>query len=336
MLRCQNVQVAECIYCRAFTEAVAFARPEHVIPRAFGHFEANLTIFCVCQECNQWFGDHLEVSFNRNSGEALMRLMSGVKPHSEAAEVRGHRIEITAGEGSMRFPGAKSYFTQSADGTKLVAAFVPQVGFAPTETNEPILFTEPELTREIVKQYASYECLIIGETEEDYERLSAKLQELGSRAESVLWWHPNPSLQLVLEPLNVNYRLDDGVFRTIGKIAFNYLAFEAGAAFCLHSDLDPFRRFVRYGEGDWRSFIALSQEPLLFGEHRFGVRQTRGHLLAVTWPVGNDSPTASVKLFNDIHYHIRFARRLHALWRDLRSGHHFDINTLTIQPITIV
>jgi hypothetical protein len=328
--------MAECIYCRTITDAEAFGRPEHVIPKAFGHFQANLTIFCVCEGCNQWFGDHLEVSFSRNSGEALMRLMSGLKPHSEASDVGGHRIELTAGAGSTRFVGAKSYFTQSADGTKLVAAFVPQVGFAPTESDEPILFAESALTREIVEQYASYECLIIGETEDDYERLSATLRELGCRADSVLWWHTNPSLPLVLEPLNVNYRLDDVVFRTIGKIAFNYLAVATDATFCLQSDLDPFRRFVRYGEGDWRSFIAISQEPLLFDERRSGVRQTRGHLLAVTWPVGNESPTASVHLLNDIHYHVRFAHRVHALWRDLRLGHHFDVKTLKIHPITIV
>jgi hypothetical protein len=71
---CDNSSVAECIYCRATTAVARFTRPEHVIPKAFGRFEHNLTIFCV----------NLEVSFNRNSGEALMRLLSGVKPPAEA------------------------------------------------------------------------------------------------------------------------------------------------------------------------------------------------------------------------------------------------------------
>lgn len=327
--------MAECIYCRTIVDAVAFDRPEHVMPRAFGHFEANLTIFCVCEACNQWFGNNLEVSFTRNSGEAILRLLFGVKPQSEATEIGGHRIDITAADGSTRFAGAKSFFKESADGKRLVAAFTPHVGFARSEGDDPILFLESDLTAEIVERYEAHECFVIGETEEDYQRMTAKLRGLGCKAESVLWWHPDPELPLVLEPVNVDFRLDEIVFRTIGKIAFNYLAFVAGAPFCLHADLDPFRRFARYGEGDWRTFIAVSQAPLLFDERATGIRQTRGHMLAVHWPSDTESPEASVKLFNDIHYHVRFAERLRIVWRELRFGHHFNITTRKIQQVTI-
>jgi hypothetical protein len=305
------------------------------MPRAYGRFEGNFTIFCVCEVCNQWFGNNLEVSFNRNSGEALMRLLSGVKPAKEAAEIGGGRIHVAAGEGA-RFAGGTSYFKAHSDGTTLVAAFVPQVGFAPSEQDQPFLFTESELTREIVAQHASYECFVLGETEEDYQRLAAKLSKLGCQAASLLWCRSDLSLPLVLEPVNVDYRLDDGVFRTVGKIAFNYLAHVVDGDFCLSRDFDPFRRFVRYGEGDWRTFVTLSQEPLLSEERRTGRRQTRGHLLVTEWRMGVEAPTASVKLFNDIHYQVRFAPKVSSGWRDIASGHHFNIKTRKIEPITIV
>lgn len=312
-----------------------FARPEHVIPRAFGRFEHNLTIFSVCEACNQWFGNNLEVSFNRNSGEGLMRLLSGVKPAHEAGQIGGDRLSIAAGDG-VRFAGAKSYFKPHTDGTTVVASFVPHVGFAPSERDQPVLFTEAELTAEIVAKYLSYECFVIGETEDDYQRLTAKLEALGCRALSVLWWHPDTALPLVLEPVSVDYRLDDEVFRTVGKIAFNYLAHVAGAEFCLHRDFDQFRRFVRYGEGDWQHFMGFSQEPLLLNERRTGRRETRGHLLVAEWRAGAKAPVASVKLFNDIHYRIRFAANPKTVWRDIRSGHHFNLKTLKIELITIV
>ena len=327
--------MAECIYCRTPTSAPRFARPEHVLPRAFGKFQANLTIFSVCEDCNQWFGDNLEVSFTRNSGEAVMRLLFGVKPASEASEIRGDRIDIAAGDGA-KFSGGKTYFAQHVDGTTLVASFEPQVGFAPHSDAEPVLFREADLTSEIVSRYEGQECFVIGQTEEDYERILARLNELGCRAETVLWWHPDTSLPLVREAVRVDYRLDDGVFRTVGKIAFNYLAHAAGPDFCLSTDFDQFRRYVRYGEGDWRFFISISHDALLFDERRTGARQTRGHILTVEWADDADAPLASVKLFNDIHYRVRFAPRVRSIWRDIRSGHHFNIKTLKIEPIKIV
>jgi hypothetical protein len=326
--------MVECIYCRARTSASKFTRPEHVVPKAFGKFQKNLTVFCVCEECNQWFGNNIEVSFNRNSGEAVMRLLFGVKPSHEATDVLGDRIDITAGDGS-RFRGGKSYFTQHADGSTLVVAFEPQVGFAPSQDAEPILFREADLTPEAVARYKSQECFIIGQTEDDYQRLLQKLNELGLSAETVLWCHPDGSLLLVREAVRVDYRLDGEVFRVVAKIAFNYLTYVAGADFCLNSDFDPFRKFVRYGEGDWRSFIAVSQAPLLLDERRTGVRLTRGHLLVVEWRDCSYAPTASVKLFNDIHYHVRFAPRMGVIWRAIRSGHHFNIKTFKIDPIQI-
>ncbi|MEO8382711.1 MAG: HNH endonuclease [Acidobacteriota bacterium] len=327
--------MAECIYCRFTTDARRFATPEHVIPKAYGRFQGNFTIFCVCESCNQWFGDNLEVSFNRNSGEALMRLLSGVKSPHEAAEIGGDRLHVVAGDGA-KFAGAKSYFKPHTDGTKVVASFVPHVGFAPSEHDEPVLFAESELTREVVAKYSSCECFVIGETEEDFQRLASKLTDLGCQSESVLWCPPNTSLPLVLEPVRVDYRLDDEVFRTVGKIAFNYLAHAVGAEFCLSRDFDAFRRFVRYGEGDWRRFMTLSQEPLLFDERRTGTRQTRGHLLVVEWRRGAAAPTASVKLFNGIHYRVRFAEECSMIWRGIRSGHHFNIRTLKIERIKIL
>jgi hypothetical protein len=52
----------KCIYCKVEKDAKYFTKVEHVIPQSFGHFENNLTLRnVVCDDCNQYFGDNLEL-----------------------------------------------------------------------------------------------------------------------------------------------------------------------------------------------------------------------------------------------------------------------------------
>ena len=53
-----------CIYCRA--TGVVFDR-DHVIPEAFGMFENNFVLTCVCKSCNKFFGDELELVLGRTA-----------------------------------------------------------------------------------------------------------------------------------------------------------------------------------------------------------------------------------------------------------------------------
>ncbi|MCH9012826.1 MAG: hypothetical protein IIA68_07190 [Proteobacteria bacterium] len=69
-----NMLTHKCIYCLRDLDASDF-RTEHVIPQAFGTFENNLTLNeSVCGECNQYFGDNLELIFARDSFEAYDRV----------------------------------------------------------------------------------------------------------------------------------------------------------------------------------------------------------------------------------------------------------------------
>lgn len=326
--------MATCIYCRSTTQEPQFSRPEHVVPKAFGRFKNNLTIFCVCEECNQWFGDSLEVSFGRNSGEAILRLLFGVKPPSEAEEVGGHRIE-TLLDDDNELKGAKVYLSASDDG-RLVAKSPPQVGFRVPGTNQTKWLLEEELTREAVAPYEGCPNWTLGSDESDYERVERKLQDLGLSRTETMWVRPDESNVLTQTLLRVNYQLDPEVFRVVAKIGFNYLARQNGADFVLLEDFDSFRRFVRYGEGAQEQFIKASFEPLLLDERRYGGKQTRGHLITVDWHPRHEAPVGSVKLFNDIHYRLVFAERMHCVWREVRSGHHFDIEDLTIDKLTTV
>jgi len=59
---------------------------EHVISDAFGTFEPDTPVLhnTVCRNCNQYFGDHLEVRYARGAIEGLLRYYKGLKRHLAA------------------------------------------------------------------------------------------------------------------------------------------------------------------------------------------------------------------------------------------------------------
>src|SRR4051812_32898742 len=51
-----------CIYCGSTQPPT---KREHVMSRALGMFEQNWTLDCVCDDCNKYFGDNLELPLGR-------------------------------------------------------------------------------------------------------------------------------------------------------------------------------------------------------------------------------------------------------------------------------
>jgi hypothetical protein len=72
----------KCIYCLKDKSESAFKKREHVIPQCFGKFpENNLVLHkVVCDECNQYFGDNIELYMGRDSFEGFVRIEHGIKP----------------------------------------------------------------------------------------------------------------------------------------------------------------------------------------------------------------------------------------------------------------
>jgi protein-arginine kinase activator protein McsA len=69
-----------CIYCLENKNESSFQHTEHVIPRAFGTFEQNLTLNrIVCDDCNQYFGDNIELYLGRDSLEGISRYHYGIR-----------------------------------------------------------------------------------------------------------------------------------------------------------------------------------------------------------------------------------------------------------------
>ena len=130
-------------------------------------------------------------------------------------------------------------------------------------------------------------------------------------------------------------RMDSIVQRCAAKISFNYLAWRVGPEFLLTQDFDQVRTFIRYGTLPAGPIVQISAEAVLADDSPT-VRQTNGHLLTVDWPSASRKIIGQVSLFNEIKYSIVLAENCSAVWRDVRSGHHFDITQQCVNPLVAI
>lgn len=85
----------QCVYCRKTGGKNLFTR-EHVIPEAFGKFTNNFTLLSeVSAECNQYFGDKLEIVLARGSYEAIARIEQEASPPESIENLIRARINIS-------------------------------------------------------------------------------------------------------------------------------------------------------------------------------------------------------------------------------------------------
>ena len=80
-----------CIYCGV--TGSNFSR-EHVLSEALGHFKGAQTLRCVCSDCNAYFANSLELGVYRDSNEAVLRLVHGIKSPVGALQLGTDRTTL--------------------------------------------------------------------------------------------------------------------------------------------------------------------------------------------------------------------------------------------------
>lgn len=317
-----------CIYCPRKSET-QFPR-EHVLPKSFGKFKCALTIRCVCGACNNYFSTHLELFLGRDSHESYRRLEHRMKPRSEAAELRGSRVVIKVAEGS--WAGARVVLDYDNEQQKLVIIPLPQVAFKkPGE--DWVWFEEAQLTgADVIAKFKSkdMEIKIFGSPEEQ-KRLSEKLASFGINfGEDLPLESPTGSDDVI--SLQFRSDVDRTICRAIAKIAFNYLAYVKRAEFALRPDFDSIRSFVRFDVLKGALPVNLSTKPILFDDTP-GWKRTHGHLISLEWDRTGNVLICKVSLFNTLTYEVYLCQKFAGVWHDIASGHHFEIQSLTVSPL---
>ena len=319
-----------CIYCKRARDASAF-NTEHVIPQAFGLFENNLTLHCVCKECNREFGKTIDLALGRDSIEALLRFFYGVKPASEARELRQQRLTITLSD-DPEWTGCRLEVAE--ENGEVFMTLVPQVRFALRGggwvfITEDVLADETKPLPEVIDR--NWDVRLISNSPDTDERLIGILAKRGIPFEKGSVSGPPPSMR-GLAPLQLRMEFGPVFLRSVAKIAFNYAAWVTGPTFVLGEAFDITRAFIRYGAPPPYPVVFPRGEPILADETP-SERRAQGHLLTVGWAAERDALVGQVSLFNGPTYWVSLARGHSRLWLPIRSGHYFDLETRRISPL---
>jgi hypothetical protein len=324
--------VPTCVYCRVADPRCGFTR-EHVLPSAFGAFQHALTLTdTVCAECNQYFGQRLDRLLARDSGEAVLRLRFGLKDPAGLPEMFADRVRVRLPDDGSRWGGVILRFASPAAGNEApgVDIVAPQVGFERNDGRWDY-FTEEELppSEELAKrmQYTyTGSALFFTAADGDEHRLARLLDETaGGRFKVTGRLASFPPFERRNLRAEVNWRFDTQLSRGVAKIALNYLAKLQGSDFAMHSDFDPVRRFVRFGETAPSKLVRL-YDPAAFHTARGPAPSHRGHLLAMSWDTANRCVLVAFSPFLETKtYMVMLAEDFRGVWREIGAAHFYDL-----------
>jgi hypothetical protein len=330
--RCESeAAMPTCVYC-GFSGLAEFPR-EHVIPRSFGSFQNNLTLGCVCGECNRYFGKHLESWFASESVESIVRFRYGLRDTESAERTRTIRAKANV-EGPIL--GARVLLRPDASAKSGIDnVYVPQVAIKNTNEAEPRWYTLQELNSDVVRTVEAGAGISLFVTSpEEEQALRSRLRELGL----------GPTQQISRDKVlprkdfktRVTCDFDFNMSRCVAKIAFNYLAyvFEENTMLLLRPEFDTVRKYVRDGAPSEQPVVYFSKTPK-FEQDSGKPPFVDGHVLAVGWDITNEKVVCALSLFNAMTYHVVLCRKYEGLWFALQNAHTFDFETGEVRSVPV-
>ena len=320
-----------CIYC-GFAGSQRFPR-EHVIPYAFvGAFQNALTLGCVCNECNAYFGRHLELRFASESIESIVRYRYGLRDEESAERTRTVRAKANV---PGQLLGAKVQFRpDSTVASGIGIVYIPQVAFKNPQEEDWRWYTLPELTFEVLRKLEpGAEIRLFVTSPEEENVIRSRLKELGAGPTKQISRNPVPPKRDFNARVTCDF--DFNMSRCVAKIAFNYLAYalEENTRLLLRHEFDAVRSYVRYGTNAGQPVVHFSKTPNL-EQNRGASPSVDGHFIAVGWDSTNESLVCYLNLFNAMRYQIVLSRE--GLWFPLQSAHSFDFQTTEVRSVPVL
>lgn len=314
-----------CIYCLMDLSADSFKGREHVIPQAFGKFHPENPVLhdMVCDECNTYLGNNVDMFLARDTLEGVERYRHGCKPKRIPYERSRVKSQVASGE----FEGAHVIEIPPDDKhpEEIGLSFYLQVGFYNVHLDKWCFFKVDEIPdkEELVKNGYSVEKYKYIGNDDELEYLFSILREKGYSVSEIGEANRFEGKMVI----GMEITIDRLVARAISKICFNYLAWKTDLNFALNSSFDPIRNFIRNDIGNHISFFNISKKPILFEDRLYNTRQTLGHLIILGWMRNGHSIISHFSPFNIHTYTVKLCEYFDGIWRPLKSGHHFDIES---------
>jgi hypothetical protein len=312
----------------------SYSKREHVLPQSFGLFPNNFTLEQeVCDDCNKYFGDNLEIDLARDTFEGLSRFDYGVKKIREYKSLgRRSRLAIKVAEG--QFKGAHVYLEYSQETDALMIRPIKQIGFLKAGDSEYTYFSIDKIPNqlELDKQgfdLTSHKAVIaVGMSSEEAKEI------LATKGIVLKSWGDAESLEPTEIAWNVEVTasIDAILFRAIAKIAFNYFVYWEGADLARQAEFNTIRSFVRYGIQPSYRLVGILERPILADEAVVGPRRL-GHLITFNWSGDHKSIVSMVSLLNLNTYSVSLSRDFAGDVQSLPKGHFFDTINRQILPL---
>ncbi len=315
-----------CIYCQTDKASSSFTKAEHVLPRSFGRFENNFTLNqVVCDDCNQYFGDDIEIKLARDTFEGVSRYEYRLKQPKDFQSIgRQSQLVVKLAEGPNK--GAYVYPEYSKERGGIVIKPLPQIGFLRPGSSEYKYFLLDELPDRDSLEKAGFDLGLpdaIFVFASHLQIVEPVLAEKGITFQAGGWQElPLDSREQWL--CDVEREIDDTIRRAIAKIGFNYLAYWEGAHFVMSEDFDPIRRYIRYGDVVEYPLVVVHNRSILADEPVSGSRRS-GHIITLNWAGDRLSILTQVSLLNIFKYSVCLARNYSREHTAIRRGHFFNI-----------
>lgn len=323
----------KCIYCLEDKKRSCFSKEEHVLPQSFGRFDNNFTLIdTVCDDCNQFFGDNLELSLARDTFEGgTLRYETGIKKLNDFKSL-GKRSQMIYKYLEGTHPGIYVYREYSKENNFTIHP-CPQVGFLKNSGGYEWYLLKDIPTKETLKngEYNlsdSKFCIILGCDESEAETIFAGLGIKKGNSSTV---HNDPHGKVLIE---VQRELDEIIFRTVAKIGFNYLAYWQGKEFVLGDSFNTIRDYIRWGKIPEIPVRCVIKDSFFPDEEKAGKRRN-GHIIVIYWDEKEASLVVRVSLFNFIQYVIRLAKDDGPKYKKIKKGHFFNIRQKNILELDL-
>lgn len=331
----------KCIYCLKDKSSSQYQKREHVIPQCYGKFTPNNPILykTVCDECNQYFGEKIELYLGRDTIEGVMRYKYGIKPGKLPKRYTRLKFKIHE-EGELK--GMIVTPKPSGEHDEIDLETVMQAGFFNKDKQEYDYFEPQDIPTEKELKERGYELEkkiidLITNNDEDMNYLLKVLKEKGmdiKLGEEIEWPEDKKKRNQTL--VKVARKIDRIICRGISKIAFNYLTYVMREDLVLREDFNGIRNFIRYDEGNSNEYFSVNELPILYEDgilRKYNMKVTKGHIIIVKWRGMN--LISKIRIFNMETYLIELCRNFSGVWRQINYGHHFDINSKEVSKLII-
>lgn len=343
-----------CVYCTERKPADKFNR-EHVVAKNLApSIQNNLTLPpaiqpAVCKDCNTHFGQTLDDAIGHDSLEALQRFRFGAKPLRKLKDQPRTRVRLrlpTKTEFGRPKLVCRVEPADSRHSLPLAVHPVPQAVFPLTQggwlcmTEDELLVSyprsDPRLDADVVYVFAVEEF----DGPDVFDRLENILRmkglELGDR--TPIQRLPERG-EVIVEQQVV---IDATIARSVAKFAFNCLTYQAGPRYALRPEFDEVRKFVRYGDGDWKHFVkvpepgAEARERRRCPKHCHLVQLEQANVGEIRWPMISPVLTGyvgAVTLFGEVVYLVRLSRSIPGLWRRIEGGYQYNLSQQAVRAL---